>query len=74
MNPDSVVQIRDISYSYDFAASGDMFIKILKSRSDNESTEYKPVESKQQKQLHDSNPALKDLWEQYVTMVNLVQE
>lgn len=74
MNPDSVVQMRDVSYSYDFAAGSDLIIKILKSRSDDEPALYKPVESKQQKQLHDSNPALKDLWDQYVTMVNLVQE
>ncbi len=73
MNPDTVVQTHDIVYSYDYAAKSDIILELLKNRGEEPKT-YKPVESKQQKQLHDSNPALKNLWEQYVTMVNLVQE
>lgn len=73
MNPDSVIEMKDLAYSYEFSKETALIIKILKDRDDPVKS-YCPSLSTAQKTLHDANPVLKDLWEQYATMVKLVQE
>lgn len=73
MNPDSVIEMKDLTYSYELSKESNLIIKILKSREQSADT-YRPVVSAAQKKLHDASPVLKDLWEQYATMVKLVQE
>lgn len=73
MNPDSVIEMKDVAYSYKFSKESSLIIEILKDRDDTVKT-YQPSVSTAQRKLHEANPVLKDLWEQYATMVKLVQE
>ena len=73
MNPDMYVTMADISYSYDKALDSNYIITILKNRSDPPRS-YQPTETAAQKILHNENPALKDLWDQYVVMCSLCRE
>lgn len=75
MNPDSVIEMKDLSYSFDLSLSADQIISVRFLKDRNEPVKpYQPSVSTAQKKLHDANPVLKDLWEQYATMVKLVQE
>lgn len=73
MNPESVIDMKDVFYSYNLADQQFSSIRFLKNRGEQD-TPYTTTVSAAQKKLHDANPVLKDLWEQYATMVKLVQE
>jgi hypothetical protein len=73
MNPDMYVTMADISYSYDKASDSNYVITLLKSRN-TPPKPYQPTETDAQKILHKENPALKDLWDQYVVMCSLCRE
>ena len=75
MNPDSVIEMKDVTYSFDLSLPADKMFKVRFLKDRDESVKpYQPSVSPAQRKLHDSNPVLKDLWEQYATMVKLVQE
>lgn len=73
MNPDSVIEMKDVFYSYNLADQKFSSVRFLKDR-DDPVKPYRPAVTVAQNELHDANPVLKDLWEQYATMVKLVQD
>lgn len=73
MNPETFITMSEISYSYDNVADSNVILTVLKNRSEVLTT-YQPVETVAQKTLHGENPALKELWDQYVIMCSLCRE
>jgi len=73
MNPETYIKMDEISYSYDNVSDSNVILTVLKNRSEVLTT-YQPTETVAQKTLHSENPALKDLWDQYVIMCSLCRE